>query len=83
MQIQQQLIEATRTHPLIVSIGLFFILYIAYCKASPSFSFDKNGRAKQFGIGIRNRTVTPVWIVAILIAISSYLVVLHISNSTI
>ena len=73
-------VSTARTHTLLASISLFLVLYAMLCKASPSFAFDSKGRAKQFGIGIKRRTVTPVWLVAVLIAIASYVIVLYVSN---
>ena len=75
------IVETARSHTLIMSVALFLILYTLMCKISPSFVFDHKGRAKQFGIGIKRRTVTPVWLIVIFLAISSYLVVLYISNA--
>ena len=73
-------VETARSHTLVMSVALFLVLYAFVCKTSPSFAFDSKGRAKQFGIGIKRRTVTPVWLVVILLAISSYLIVLYVSN---
>lgn len=77
----QTVVATARSHTLLLSVALFLVLYAVLCKTSPSFAFDRKGRAKQFGIGIKRRTVIPVWLVAILLAISSYLAVLYISNA--
>lgn len=77
----QWVAASARSHTLVVSVGLFLVLYAVLCKTSPSFAFDRKGRAKQFGIGIKTRTVTPVWLITIILAITSYLFVLYVSNS--
>ena len=69
-----------RTHPLAASILIFLLLYASIVWASPSFAFDAKGKARQFGIGITGRTVTPVWLIVIVLAVLSYLLVLYASN---
>ncbi len=42
----------------------------------PSVVYTKEGGFRPFGVGYSNKTVIPIWIVAILLAIFSYLTVL-------
>tara|TARA_Y100000996_G_C22384365_1_gene586440 strand:+ start:184 stop:351 length:168 start_codon:yes stop_codon:yes gene_type:complete len=43
----------------------------------PAFIFKKDGTLREFGIGFRNKTVIPAWLLAIVLAIVSYLLVLY------
>ena len=42
--------------------------------------YNENGSLRQFGIGFQRKTVVPAWLVAIIIAILSYLLVLYVST---
>lgn len=56
------------------SILIFIILIsILHFIIRPSIVYNKDGSFKEFGIGYRNKTVTPVWFICIILAILSYL----------
>ena len=61
-----------------IIVFLFFFLITIYIK--PSLIFDKNGNPREFGIGYKNKTVVPIWLVVIILAIFSYLSVLYYIN---
>lgn len=42
--------------------------------------FEKNGKPRQFGIGYRNNTICPIWLVIIIFGILSYFLVLYYIN---
>ena len=58
------------------AIALFLILFTSFHACKPSFAYGKDGEFRQFGVGFQNKTVVPVWAVAISLAIFSYLAVL-------
>ena len=72
--------SAARSNPLILALAMFMVLYALFVYVSPSFAFDRSKRARPFGIGIKSRTVTPVWLVVIVLSILCYLFVIYISN---
>ncbi len=43
----------------------------------PAFIFKRDGTLREFGLGFRNKTVIPAWLLAIILAIISYLSVLY------
>ena len=43
----------------------------------PTFLYNDDGSFRQFGLGYRHKTVIPMWIMAIVLAIFSYLFVLN------
>ena len=38
---------------------------------------NKNGSIKDFGLGYKNKTVLPIWLITIILAIISYFLVLY------
>ena len=60
-----------------VSIVIFIILYTLVLSFKPAFIFKKDGNLRNFGIGFRDKTVIPSWLLAIILAIISYLLVLY------
>ena len=64
-----------------VSFGaLFLVLFIIVITFKPGFVFDKNGKPREFGLGYKNKTVVPIWLIVIILAIFSYLFVLYYIN---
>ncbi|MAU36413.1 MAG: hypothetical protein CMD14_03470 [Flavobacteriales bacterium] len=59
------------------SIIIFIILYTIVLLFKPAFIFKKDGNLRNFGIGFRDKTVIPAWLLAIILAIISYLFVLY------
>ena len=59
-----------------VAIIIFLIIFSAFHYLKPGFAYNREGGYRPFGLGFRNKTVVPIWIVAILFAIISYLFVL-------
>jgi hypothetical protein len=60
----------------LVSIVIFLIFFISIIICKPSIIFDKNGKPREFGLGYKNKTILPIWLLIILFAIISYLFVL-------
>ena len=54
---------------IVVYVMLFLILH----HFQPSFAYKKDGELRSFGIGYRQKTVLPMWIVSIVLAILIYL----------
>jgi hypothetical protein len=63
------------------AIVLFLILFTLFHFAKPSFAYGPEGEFRQFGVGYQNKTVLPVWTVAIALAILCYLAVLYYTHS--
>ena len=60
-----------------VAIFLFLFFFSAFHLLKPGFAYGKEGEFRPFGLGYRNKTVLPVWIVSIVVAILSYIVVVY------
>jgi hypothetical protein len=68
-----------RNHKIFISTLLFFALFFAVHTYKPSMIYNREGGFRPFGIGYRHKTVVPIWIVSILLAIFSYLLVLRLT----
>ena len=62
------------------SIILFVLIVLVLQQSQPAFMCNIDGSYKSFGLGYRNKTVVPMWLVVILIAILSYTAVLFAVN---
>ena len=65
-----------RRQKLVASIILFLILFTLFHLWKPGFAYNEAGGFRHFGVGYRNKTIFPVWVVAIILAIFSYTVIL-------
>jgi hypothetical protein len=60
-----------------ISIIIFVCLFIIIQFFEPIFLYDRNGALRQFGIGKKNKTILPIWLFALILAVLSYLFVLY------
>lgn len=59
---------------------LFFIFYILIILVKPGFIFNRDGSLRDFGIGYKKKTVVPLWLMSILLALISYVLLLVFLN---
>lgn len=59
----------------LVSIILFIILFTIIIFIKPNFAFNNRGQIRPFGLGYKNKTVLPVWLIVIIISILCYMCV--------
>ena len=62
------------------SILVFLFAFVITHSFKPRFIYNEDGSLRQFGIGFQRKTVVPAWLVAIVLAILSYLLVLYAST---
>ena len=65
-----------RIHKLNITILLFLILFsiVHFCK--PGFLYNNEGGFRPFGVGYKHKTVIPIWLVSIILAILCYIIVM-------
>jgi len=68
-------------HKTSFAILLFLVLFSIVHTIKPGFAYGDKGEFRPFGLGYRNKTVIPIWLVAIALAILSYLFILLIVSS--
>ena len=61
------------------AILLYVVVFMLVQYANPSFIYNDDGSLREFGIGYSSKTVLPIWIVAIVLGILSYLLVYYVS----
>jgi hypothetical protein len=47
---------------------------------NPSFLYNEDGSLREFGVGYSSKTVLPIWLIAILLGILSYLFVYYVTR---
>ena len=60
-----------------VAILVFICIFFTIQHFKPSFIYKRDGSLRQFGIGYKEKTVLPIWLIAIVLAILSYLFVMY------
>ena len=63
----------TTSVAILLFIGVFFVIQ----QFKPSFIYKKDGSLRQFGVGYKEKTVLPVWLIAIVLAILCYVFVMY------
>ena len=58
--------------PVKSAIILYLLIVIIILILKPKTLFDSKGNSKQFGIGREDKTIFPVWLLFLLIAIICY-----------
>ena len=69
-----------KQHLTTFSILVFLAAFATIQALRPRFMYNEDGSLRQFGIGFKRKTVVPAWLVAIVVAILSYLLVLYAST---
>ena len=60
------------------AIVLFLVLFsLFHFILKPSFAYNTDGGFRPFGLGYRHKTVIPVWLVALILAILSYMIIFY------
>ena len=60
-----------------ISVVLFIALFAVIQLMEPSFLYRRDGSLRTFGLGKKKKTILPNWLVAIILAVLSYLFVLY------
>lgn len=60
-------------HRVLSSILLFVILFYTIHLVKPTLFYLPNGAFRQMGVGYKNKTVFPIWVLAIILAIFCYI----------
>lgn len=64
----------------IISIILFIIIFGSIQLMKPSCFYNSDGSMREFGIGYRNKTILPIWLLSLILGILCYLAVLYYAN---
>ena len=59
------------------AIILFLIMFVSIQMIKPAFLYNKDGSIREFGVGYRNKTIMPIWLLSLILGILSYLFVMY------
>ena len=58
---------------IIIVLLVSFILVIHQIK--PAFLYERNGSIRNFGFGVKSKTIIPLWLIVIVMSILFYIIV--------
>lgn len=64
----------------LIAIILFIVIFGSIQISKPSCFYNRDGSIREFGIGYKNKTILPIWLLSIVLGILSYLAVLYYVN---
>jgi hypothetical protein len=62
-------------YKLYIAVFIFLAAFLSVHTVKPSFVYNDEGGFRPFGLGYSHKTVVPMWVVAIILAIFAYLAV--------
>jgi hypothetical protein len=62
-------------HKVSFAVLLFLLFFGMIHLAKPDFIYYKDGGFRPFGIGYQNKTILPIWLISIILAITAYILV--------
>ena len=62
-----------KKHKTSLSIIIFMCLFFLINNQKPNIFYNQDGSLKQFGVGYKHKTVVPLWLFSILLAIVCYI----------
>ena len=67
-----------KSNILLFTVICYLFLFALMMYLKPKTIFNNDGTPLNFGVGYTKKTITPIWLIVILIAIISYLSLIHI-----
>ena len=68
----------------LAAIILFLFIFGSIQMMKPACFYNKDGSIRHFGVGYKNKTILPIWLLSLVLGILCYLAVLvYISSSKI
>jgi hypothetical protein len=64
---------------LVSAIVIFLLIFSVIHWMKPAMIYNEHGGFRQFGIGYKQKTVIPIWVVSIVLAVLCYLFVYYLS----
>lgn len=66
-----------RKHPALTGIALFLFFFTMIIFNQPRFLYNHDGSLRCFGIGYKNKTIFPIWLLSIVLGILCYTFVVY------
>jgi uncharacterized membrane protein YidH (DUF202 family) len=61
----------------LVAIVLFIIIFGTIQLMKPACFYNKDGSIREFGVGYKNKTILPLWLLSLVLGILCYLAVMY------
>lgn len=61
------------------AILLYIVVFMLVQYMNPSFLYNEDGSLREFGVGYSSKTILPIWLIAIILGILSYVTMYYIS----
>ena len=65
-----------RENVTLVSVVMFIIIFGTIQTMKPACLYNRDGSIREFGIGYRNKTIFPIWLLSLCLGILCYLFVM-------
>jgi uncharacterized membrane protein YidH (DUF202 family) len=65
----------------LIAVTLFIIIFGIIQMIKPACFYNRDGSIREFGIGYRNKTILPIWLLSLVLGILCYLAVLYYINT--
>ena len=66
-----------RENVTLVSVVIFIIIFGTIQTMKPACFYNRDGSIREFGIGYRNKTIFPIWLLSLCLGILCYLFVMY------
>ena len=66
-----------RDNVTLVAIILFVTIFSMIQLSKPAFLYNTDGSIREFGVGYKNKTILPIWLLSIVLGIICYLIVMY------
>jgi hypothetical protein len=66
-----------RENATLFAIILFLIMFVSIQMMKPACLYNNDGSIREFGVGYRNKTIMPIWLLSLILGILSYLFVMY------
>ena len=66
-----------KENSVVVSIIMFVVIFCFIQKLKPVCFFNMDGSIREFGVGYKNKTIFPVWLMSIFLGLTCYLGVMY------
>jgi hypothetical protein len=60
-----------------VAILVFIAVFVVVNWVKPAILYKRDGSLRQFGLGQKHKTIIPIWLATLLLAVFSYMAVLY------
>ena len=71
-----------RENKIFVAILIYIVLFALVNLIKPASVYNPDGSLKEFGVGFRRKTIIPVWLISIFLAIIAYFSVMYYTSSS-